>query len=43
MKIMRVIEAELYSLDGILPGASEFMARYAHYKPYQEHQMGDHG
>jgi hypothetical protein len=32
MEIMRQIEAELYSLDGILPGGREFITRYA---PYQ--------
>jgi hypothetical protein len=32
MEIMRQIEAELYSLDGILPGGSEFITRYAPYR-----------
>jgi hypothetical protein len=32
MEIMRQIEAELYSLDGILPGGSEFITRFAPYR-----------
>jgi hypothetical protein len=32
MEIMRKIQAELYSLDGILPGGSEFITRYAPYR-----------
>lgn len=32
MEIMRQIEAELYSLDGILPGGDEFNTRYASYR-----------
>jgi hypothetical protein len=32
MEILHQIEAELYSLDGILPGGSEFITRYAPYR-----------